>query len=579
MKHLATAHILLLLTIFILGSSSVAAQNNHVLGYCPEELTNTESVGFEEAGKISAAIRIPSVTMMRYKGGKITRIRIAVKDGFEKPSVWIRTSLTASSVVTQSIKELNNGWNEVELNKSFTITGEELYIGYTATQPSGFKGIMTSGHGNENTSLIAYENNWNDYHNEIGILFIQAIVEAEIPANDLGVINGTIDKDYYQPSESLKINATVENLGTQSVDAYRVSWLIDGEAQGDGTSITERLEPIQTKTFSNKFGLSDLTEGKHYAQMVVKAVDIFDEKSDNDTLSIPFYVYTSSFPRTVLLEHFTSLPCINCPEGDRLLEEIVPNRQDVAWVSHHVGYKEDEFTLTESRPYVNFGVLGNPYIILDRTTFDGDTPAFIFNNKSTTELNMYFDIAAQQPSFVQLKAELTASGKDLSITIDGEAKDFFQPLYPRATLNVFLVEDHVKAIGSQAGDVDKKYHDNIVRAILTRQTGNLISWSDETTFNFTTTTTADDSWDISQLRVVTFVTAATDRSTNYPTGEVLNTTQSRISNLSGIVLQEMVTDNTQTIYNMEGQLVGNNQLNPGLYIIKKGNDIKKAIIR
>jgi hypothetical protein len=41
----------------------------------------------------------------------------------------------------------------------------------------------------------------------------------------------------------------------------------------------------------------------------------------------------------------------------------------------------------------------------------------------------------------------------------------------------------------------------------------------------------------------------------------------------------MVTDNTQTIYNMEGQLVGNNQLNPGLYIIKKGNDIKKAIIR
>ena len=55
-----------------------------------------------------------------------------MKDGFEKPSVWIRTSLTASSVVTQSIKELNNGWNEVELNKSFTITGEELYIGYTA---------------------------------------------------------------------------------------------------------------------------------------------------------------------------------------------------------------------------------------------------------------------------------------------------------------------------------------------------------------------------------------------------------------------------------------------------------------
>lgn len=579
MKHLATAYFLWLLTILLLSSSSVAGQNNHVLGYCPDELTNTESVGFDEAGKISAAIRIPSTTMMRYKGGKITKIRIAVKDGFEKPSVWIRTSLTASSVSTQSIKELNNGWNEVELNKSFSITGEELYIGYTATQPYGFKGIITSGSGNENTSLIAYENNWNDYHNEIGVLFIQAVVEAVMPDNDLGVINGTIDKDYYQPSESILINATVENLGTQPVDAYHIKWLIDGELQGEGTSISERLEPIQTKTFSGKFSLSNLTEGKHYAQMVVKAVNIVDEKSENDTLSIPFYVYTSSFPRTVLLEHFTSLPCINCPEGDKLLEEVVTGRQDVAWVSHHVGYKEDEFTLTESQPYVNFGVLGNPYIILDRTTFDGDTPAFIFNNKSTTELNMFFDIAVQQPSFVQLKAELAASGKDLSIAIDGEAKDFFQALYPRATLNVFLVEDHVKAVGSQAGDVDKKYHDNITRAILTRQAGNLISWSDETTFNFTTTTTADDSWDISQLRVVAFITAATDRSTNYPTGEVLNATQSRISDSSGIAFQEKTTDNTQSIYNMEGQLVGNSQLRPGLYIIKNGNDIKKAIIR
>jgi len=89
-----------------------------------------------------------------------------------------------------------------------------------------------------------------------------------------------------------------------------------------------------------------------------------------------FYVYESAYPRTLLLEHFTSLPCVNCPPVDRKLEEVVAGRSDVAWVSHHVGYKNDEFTLAAENALIHYGVNGNPYIMLDRTAFnEGEPPA------------------------------------------------------------------------------------------------------------------------------------------------------------------------------------------------------------
>ncbi len=468
-------------------------------------------------------------TMQRYKDGRVTHIKVALGEGVEKPSVWIRTSLTESSKVSQSISQPVNGWNDVELNRPLTIDGSDLYIGFTYTQPAGVKGIFTKGEGNANTSLLAIDNVWDDFHNDgVGILCIQAIVEADLPEHDLGIITVETDSLFYHQSGQVQVSATIENLGTASTNGYHLIWSIDGQVVNADKVLYEAPAPGETFTTNKAFSLNSLSEGMHKVEVRLNG-DNTDEKTDNNTCQSTFYTYTATYNRKVLLEHFTSLPCVNCPPIDQLLESVVSTRNDVVWAAHHVGYRNDEFTIDASEPYVKFGVLGNPYVMLDRCAMADETPAFTIGNYTADQLSATFDKTSQRPTFVQLDAQLEAEGRLLKATIGGQAWKCFQEIYPRATLNVFIVEDDVPAVGTQAGDSNKKRHDNIVRAILTRQSGDLPTWTEGNTFTETFSTEADASWNLSNLRVVAFVTAAADRRTGYPTGEVLNATQASIS--------------------------------------------------
>lgn len=468
-------------------------------------------------------------TMQRYKDGRVTHIKVALGEGVEKPSVWIRTSLTESSKVSQSISQPVNGWNDVELNRPLTIDGSDLYIGFTYTQPAGVKGILTKGEGNANTSLLAIDNVWDDFHNDgVGILCIQAIVEADLPEHDLGIITVETDSLFYHQSGQVQVSATIENLGTASTNGYHLIWSIDGQVVNADKVLYEAPAPGETFTTNKAFSLNSLSEGMHKVEVRLNG-DNTDEKTDNNTCQSTFYTYTATYNRKVLLEHFTSLPCVNCPPIDQLLESVVSTRNDVVWAAHHVGYRNDEFTIDASEPYVKFGVLGNPYVMLDRCAMADETPAFTIGNYTADQLSATFDKTSQRPTFMQLDAQLEAEGRLLKATIGGQAWKCFQEIYPRATLNVFIVEDDVPAVGTQAGDSNKKRHDNIVRAILTRQSGDLPTWTEGNTFTETFSTEADASWNLSNLRVVAFVTAAADRRTGYPTGEVLNATQASIS--------------------------------------------------
>lgn len=545
------------------------AQATHVLGYCTDDLTNANMIGVDGEARISGAIFLPKTTMQRYKDGHIVGIRVALRDGIDKPSVWIRTSLNESSKSVQSISDAVYGWNEVTLNNPFVIDGSGLYFGYSFTQPAGVKGVLASGEdeGNANTSLLAIDNEWADYHTQgVGILYIQAIVEADLPNHDLGVTEMATDSMCYGAGGQLLATATIESLGQLPMGGYTLSWNIDNNTPvADGIAYGS-LSPEETNLATHTFDLSGLEEGEHFAEVRVESADD-DEQPANNILRVPFYIYTNSYPRQVLLEHFTSLPCVNCPPVDKLLEDVVETRNDVVWVSHHVGYRNDEFTIEASEPYIKFGVWGNPFIMLDRTQFIGDTPAFSISNFTASDMNLAIDIVKSHPALVELTASLKADGRQLTAMVDGVTKSFFKALYPRATLNVFIEEDDVLAEGSQAGDANKKRHDNITRAILTRSSGDLISWTSDTSFGSTFTLEADEKWDLGHLRVVAFVTAAADRSMGYPTGQVLNSVQSVIDDSETISHLQILPHSSPRYYTLGGQLLPGQPKRSGIYII------------
>lgn len=555
------------------------AQESHKLGYCSDDLIGANSVGLNADVRLSGAIYLPTSVMQRYKGGEISRIRVALRDGVEKASVWIRTSLTESSKVSQSISQVVNGWNEVVLNRPLSIDGIGLYIGFTYTQPNGVKGILCKGEGTDNTSLLAIDNVWDDFHNDgVGILCIQAIAEATLPGHDLGIIGIDTDSLFYHESGQVQATATIENLGTDAMDGYTLLWSIDGKPQGSDMGVITAPAPSALNSHQATLSLAGLSEGEHHVELTLQPTGD-DEKADNNTFSTTIYTYAASYDRKVLLEHFTSLPCVNCPPVDQLLEDVVKTRDDVVWTAHHVGYQNDEFTLAASEPYIKFGVIGNPYVMLDRYAVAEETPAFVIGNYDAGTLNAIFDKVSARPAFIKLNAMLRNIGRDLTADIYGEARNFFQALYPRATLNVFLVEDHVEAQASQAGNSNKKYHDNVVRAILTRQSGDLPTWTDETTFHQTYTTVADEAWDLNALRIVAFVTAAADRSTGYPTGEVLNATWRWNETPEGIAETTAAQEAPTRYYTIDGRQTDSHHLTPGIYITDNGQSIRKVIIK
>ena len=584
MKRIRNISITLLLMVLVVLSAQ--AQTEYVIGYCDEELPQN-SIGLEGGPlRLSAAIHLPKSKMLRYEGCRLTKIRFAVKAGFENVSVWVRTSLNTSSKIIQSVPELENGWNEVVLNTPYLVDGNDLYIGYTATQPAGFSGIAAQGEGNEYTSWLAVDNQWSDYSQYgLGILYIQGVVEGEVLDNDIAMLDLAIDKKTYTTDETIMMKGAVINAGSTTIEGYQLSVGID-DAIPSVFSYNSELLTEQTVDFEMPLSLEDLEAGRHELVVKVTPENITDEKAGNDEIRVPFYIYTGTYPRMLLLEHFTSLPCVNCPPVDNILEEVAAGRSDVAWVSHHVGYRDDEFTLESSRQLTRFGVDGNPYLMIDRTTLaDNDTPAFTINanaQPANVVNTLYFDKAAARPAFLQLSVAGDASNNVLNIRVEGDAKSYINELYPRATLHIFLVEDQVEATKPQAGNSNKKIHDNILRAFVTPTRGVLPNWNEHGKFTYDTTFDLDPLWEQSNLRVVAFMTTAADAETDYPTGAVVNAMQQQITTDSsqGISLTEY-NDAETSYYNLWGQRVNNPQGSRGLYIVKNGNSAnnKKIIVK
>lgn len=572
-----------LFVLLMMLSASATAQTEQVVGYCAEELP-PNSVGLQGGElRISAAIHLPKSKMMRYKGGQLTKIRFAVKEGFENFSVWVRTSLNTSSKIVQSVEELQNGWNEVTLNRPYPIDGEDLYIGYTATQPDGFSGIIAGGTGNEYTSWIGVDNQWADYSEYgLGILYIQGIVEADVFDQDAAMVDLSLDKQTYTADETLHIDGMLVNTGTTNISGFQLNIVVDGGI-GNAYVYDEVLQPEQTETFSHTLSLAGVGEGRHELIVSVVTNDDFDQNAANDELRVPFYVYSSTYPRTLLLEHFTSLPCVNCPPVDALLEEVTEQRGDVVWVSHHVGYRDDEFTLDASRNLTRFGVTGNPNIMIDRTLLDiNETVAFPITSESAETVNeLYFDRAAAVPSFLELSASGDAVGNVLSIHVEGEGKDYVAELYPNAMLHVFLVEDQVYTPKPQAGNSTKHIHDNITRAFVTSSRGIAPQWQDDGTFQWDTTFELTEQWRQQMLRVVAFITKAADRESGYPTGEVLNATQAYITTDRPTGIAAVSSAHARdTYYNIWGQRIDQPLQRHGVMIVRDGNaKSKKVIVR
>lgn len=587
-----------LLAFFMLTLTASAAEKT--LGYCDDEFpADPYAVGVNTTSAIyvGAAIKVPASVMSSLKGNTISKIRIGVRSGMTNVIAWIREgALSTLPKVKTSVASTVTGWNEIEFETPYEITGEELYIGYNGRQPaSQYCMLLDKKADNENATFI-YDatDGWNDYYGQgWGCLLIQATVTGDnFASKDMAIESLSFDNDYYKAGETAKISLKLTNQGVSDCEDVAYSYEIDG-----GTPVKNSLSGTfassTSQTFSHEISTEGLSDGVHTVRAYLDRSSIEgDEVSSNDTIEAKLLVYEKVYGHVVLLEHFTTIPCVNCPYGDRTLSALCSGRGNVAWVAHHAGYGTDELTITASQRYSNtFNGVGAPAGMFDRTYIE----AIAYNSMTTFAagygdatygadlLGVYFDQQAAVPAFVGMGVTSTydETTRQLSINIDGSCNGIFQSLEPETYLTVFLVEDNVTAKTVQTGTSDDYTHDHVCRAVVTDTYGDELTW-DGTSFAKTYTATLADGWKPEDLSIVAFVHKAYN-SSDLKSNGVLNTAVCKVSEGSGIAAPEsskarVAIENGQVrvfgnydsiaVYDASGAQVGTTGLAHGMYIVK-----------
>lgn len=560
----------------LLSVCSLKAQTTVTLGYCPDELSESPyTLTMSETGTYSlqAAIKIPGARLQYLKGASITKIRIATQEGLTSTYVWVRPSIEeAGTLAFQRLGTTQDGWNEVELKKPYTITGEDIYVGYSGSLPAN-KGIYFDGENNINAAYVGNGLTWKNYSDEVrGSLCVQAIVEttADTPTNDIAIEGCSFERDFTQVGETVKATFAIGNYGINDTVMPRLFYsLNDGATVEVATSGT--IAANESRTVEAEINTENTVEGNNNLHIWIEADDAFQ---DNNAYDQALCCYETSYERKVLLEHFTTLPCVNCPIGHTVLATLLQDRADYVWVSHHVGYSEDELTVDDSYDISTpLGISSAPLACFDRAMFgmsqSAASPAFGIASTDTQYmvdlLGYYYNQRAETPAFVSVDIEnaYDDATRTLTTTVSGQRTSILSLFYPSTCLTVQLVEDSVTTEEAQK-DSGEKLHNHVYRCSLTSATGNEMEWDDDS-YTYTYSRTLPSTWNKDNLRVVAFVGQPIDGAASQL--QILNANQLAVGSLSGISSPSTVTEGeilSREFYTLSGQKTS--QPAAGLYI-------------
>lgn len=157
----------------------------------------------------------------------------------------------------------------------------------------------------------------------------------------------------------------------------------------------------------------------------------------------------SSFPRKYLIEHFTDDQCGYCPYGMySIVEYTQKTSTPCIWVSHHYGYNNDEYTISESSKIGSTcGVQGAPNMAMNRTKVIGTSiafhPGYLEENGMAETIASKCDTVAE--ASVVIDHTYNAETRELNVTVSGQVANTTTTEY---LLTVLIKENGL--IGKQA---------------------------------------------------------------------------------------------------------------------------------
>lgn len=310
-------------------------------GYCGDMYTTIGWPNMEV--RMRASIQIPTEIAERFSGVEISKVLVGIGDAETKDAqIFITQSLqNTEHIYVQDVNLEPSVWNEITLDEPYTIDGDEIFIGYELTAGGvGVQNYHAIAVDNENPNKYGdyigtySEGEWSDIHLSevnLGNVCIKLVLTGDnLPQYDMELQSLTV-KEYMRTGEEFSISGVVKNFGAKDIGSYNVECQID---QQEPMLFTVSDE-VKSNSI-NQFEIDGLTiseDGVHELRITVVSLDgNEDEYPANNSLTESVTCMSNLANRKVLLEQFSTMSCSNCPAAHTVIEKILSERDDVAWV-------------------------------------------------------------------------------------------------------------------------------------------------------------------------------------------------------------------------------------------------------
>jgi len=271
-----------------------------------------------------------------------------------------------------------------------------------------------------------------------------------------------------------------------------------------------------------------LTSSFWSCQEVPPNIDLKTPSASADTVSVPFDAILSLQKRNVLIEDFTGVRCVNCPNAHEVAANIMksypPGR--IVVVAEHdsaglltMPYSFGHYDFRTKAAYDIVQVVGpisaKPIGSVNRKFFSGETTRTVARQKWAGYVEQEY---ADSVSTVQMKVEHSYNDATRALSL-GVILQYTQSITSILNLSVILTESGMKEpqLGGPKGGssgIDTFYvHRHVLRSMLTPSLGRTIIGNKtpgHAMKHLFSDFTIPSSWNADSTSLVAFVTAGTD---------------------------------------------------------------------
>ncbi len=210
------------------------------LTYCVD--VPTTSIGMNTNAEFGVYVSFPATMMGPYTGNFINQVQLGLTQLANIASVEVRiyedtngvaagTAIPLASQVV-NVANLVDGWNNIFLTTPYTITGNQVFVGYWIHQTNGFPCSAT------NNTLVDPDGGWIVDPTGWGTLHgygldynwqIKAVVDDGVAADDVTTTAIVVPQPQCGLTASEQVTVTVQNLGSSDItSSFNLEYTVNG---------------------------------------------------------------------------------------------------------------------------------------------------------------------------------------------------------------------------------------------------------------------------------------------------------------------------------------------------------------